>query len=85
MVDSLRSAVDIAVYFGGSSESVPGRRTTIDIKEQVEFDAEEPFWSDLERALGREVELLVLNRAPVTVCATAAVTPAGSTWSGSGR
>jgi uncharacterized protein YutE (UPF0331/DUF86 family)/predicted nucleotidyltransferase len=65
------SDIDVAVYFGRPEESVAERGTSLDIEEPVEFDDEGPLWSDLERALGRDVELLVLNRAPATVCAQA--------------
>ncbi|MFP4431117.1 MAG: HepT-like ribonuclease domain-containing protein [Spirochaetaceae bacterium] len=65
------SDVDVAVYFGGPGESVAARGTTLDIEEPVEFEEEGPLWSDLEREAGRDVELLVLNRAPATVCAEA--------------
>jgi uncharacterized protein YutE (UPF0331/DUF86 family)/predicted nucleotidyltransferase len=65
------SDVDVAVYFGGAAESVAARGTTLDIEEPVEFDEEGPLWSDMERAVGRNIELLVLNRAPATVCGAA--------------
>lgn len=65
------SDIDVAIYFGRPEESVAERGTSLDIEEPVEFDDEGPLWSDMEGALGRNVEILVLNRAPATVCAQA--------------
>ncbi len=54
------SDVDIAVYFQ------PKERFT-EIETQRQFDVEHTVWQALERLIGREVDLLVLNRAPATV------------------
>jgi predicted nucleotidyltransferase len=60
-----RSDVDVAVYFH------PRERHPVEIEEEVFYPAESEIWGDLERILSREVELLVLNRVPATVAASA--------------
>ena len=60
-----RSDVDIAVYF------YPRRRHPIELEEEVFYESEGEIWGDLERILKKEVELLVLNRVPATVAASA--------------
>ena len=62
---TIRSDVDIAVYF------YPEKRKPIEVEEEVFYDGEDKIWSDLERLLNKEVELLVLNRVPATVAASA--------------
>lgn len=59
------SDVDIAVYFS------PEKRYPIEFEEEIYYKSEDEIWSDLERMIKREVELLVLNRAPSTVAASA--------------
>ena len=63
--DTPRSDVDVAVYF------YPKRRRPIEFEEEIYYEGEEEIWSDLEELLNREVELLVLNRAPATVADSA--------------
>jgi predicted nucleotidyltransferase len=60
-----RSDVDVAVYF------YPRARHPVEIEEEVFYPAESEIWGDLERISGREVELLVLNRAPAMVAVSA--------------
>ena len=60
-----RSDVDVAVYF------YPRARHPVEIEEEVFYPAEGEIWGDLERISGREVELLVLNRAPAMVAVSA--------------
>ena len=60
------SDVDVAVY-GASA----GR---LEIEQERELDREVEIQIALERATQRNVELLVLNRAPATVCAAALTT-----------
>jgi uncharacterized protein len=60
-----RSDVDIAVYF------FPRERHPVEIEGEFFYPAEGEIWGDLERLLGKEVELLVLNRVPATVAASA--------------
>ncbi len=59
------SDVDVAVYFTMSGDFLdwedPGSR----------FEGEDRIWSDVELILGRDVDLLVLNRAPATVAESA--------------
>ncbi len=60
-----RSDIDVAVYF------YPRKRHPIEIEEEVFYPAESEIWGDLERLLGKEVELLVLNRVPAPVAVSA--------------
>jgi len=59
------SDVDIAVYF------YPEKRHPIEYEEEVFYSAENEIWGDLEGLLNRSVELLVLNRAPASIAASA--------------
>ena len=54
------SDIDIAVYFA------PGRER-VDIESDYRPPHEDEVWADLERICGRQVDLLVLNRAPVDI------------------
>jgi len=60
------SDLDVAVYCESG-----GR---LEIEEQREIPEEAAVQIALERASGRNVDLLVLNRAPATVCASALLT-----------
>ncbi len=74
---TLESDVDIAVYLVSPDDpgSLPDGRTGIpEVEAQTQFAAEPQLWSDLERISGREVDLVVLNRAAATVCAGALLT-----------
>ena len=57
------SDLDVAVY-GGTAGA-------LEIEQTRELEGEVKVQLSLERATGRNVELLVLNRAPATVCAQA--------------
>ena len=59
------SDIDIAVYF------YPGVRYPVEYEEDVYYDGENEIWVDLEELLGKEVELLVLNRVSASVSASA--------------
>ena len=59
------SDVDIAVYF------YPERKHPIEYEEAVNYENEDAIWADMERLLKKEVELLVLNRVPATIAASA--------------
>lgn len=59
------SDVDIAVYF------YPSLRHPIEFEEGVYYKGENEIWGDIERLLKKEVELLVLNRVPATIAASA--------------
>ena len=59
------SDVDIAVYF------YPQKKHPIEYEEEAFYPTEDEIWSDLERILKREVELLVLNRVSASVAASA--------------
>ena len=57
------SDIDIAVYYDPPNK-------IIEYETQTQYPAEDRIWFDLERLTGREVDLLVLNRAPVTIVDT---------------
>ena len=59
------SDIDVAVYF------YPERRRPIEFEERVYYEKEGEIWADIEKLLKKEVELLVLNRAPATIAASA--------------
>lgn len=59
------SDVDVAVYF------YPKNRHPVEYEESVYYKREHDIWTDLERILKKEVELLVLNRCPASVAASA--------------
>lgn len=59
------SDVDIAVYF------YPKNRHPIEFEENIFYDVEDEILSDIARLLNKEVELVVLNRVPSTVAASA--------------
>ena len=59
------SDVDVAVYF------YPKRRRPVEFEEPIYYEGEDQIWADLDRLLKKEVELVVLNRVPATVSASA--------------
>lgn len=59
------SDVDIAVYFYSE------KRHPVEYEEEVFYEGEDYIWTDLERMIKKEVELLVLNRVSATVSASA--------------
>jgi predicted nucleotidyltransferase len=59
------SDVDIAVYF------YPEKRHPIEYEEAVFYPTEDEIWSDVERLLKREIEMLVMNRVSSCVAASA--------------
>jgi len=59
------SDVDIAVYF------YPDDRHPIEYEAETRYSMENRVWSDLERVLKKEVDLLVLNRVSATVATSA--------------
>ncbi|MFP4408844.1 MAG: type VII toxin-antitoxin system MntA family adenylyltransferase antitoxin [Spirochaetaceae bacterium] len=60
------SDIDVAVYLDSGGQ--------LEVEEEREFPEEAEIQIALERALGRNVEILLLNRAPATVCASAVET-----------
>lgn len=62
---TILSDVDIGVYF------CPEKKHPIEYEEEVFYAGEDEIWADLERILRKEVELIVLNRVPATVAASA--------------
>jgi len=62
---TIRSDVDIAVYF------YPEKKRPLEVEAEVFYEGEDRIWADLERLLNKEVDLLVLNRVPATVGASA--------------
>lgn len=85
---SLASRVDIAFAFLFGSAAT-GRQTTesdtdvavflrdganaLQVEAEVSFAQEEEIWRELERIFQTEVDLVILNRAPATVCASALI------------
>jgi len=59
------SDVDIAIYF------YPEKRHPIEYEEEVFYPTEDKIWSDVERILKKEIEMLVLNRVSASVAASA--------------
>jgi uncharacterized protein len=59
------SDIDLAVYF------IPPQRAPVEFEDEVYYPGEQEIWDALEALLHREVELLVLNRAPAPVAAGA--------------
>lgn len=55
------SDIDIAIYYYSEEKGF------IDIEEDAYFTSENEIWADLENLLKREVELIILNRAPATI------------------
>ncbi len=59
------SDVDIAVYF------YPEERHPIEYEKDIFYEAEDKIWSDIEKILKKEVELIVMNRASASISASA--------------
>ncbi len=59
------SDIDVAVYF------YPATKHPVEFEEEAFYDTEDVIWADLEKILSKEVEMLVLNRAPSSVAASA--------------
>lgn len=55
------SDVDIGVYI--KSSGISG-----EIEALTRYDCEDEIWSDVEEIVGREVDLVVLNRARSSIC-----------------
>lgn len=64
-VGGMDSDVDVAVYFRPTSGFLQWDDPT------AWYESEDEIWLDLEEMLGREVDLLVLNRAAPTVAESA--------------
>ncbi len=58
------SDIDIGIYFYPAGDK-------IEIEEDVRYECEEEIWEDIEKLLKKEVDLVVLNRAPSTICLSA--------------
>ena len=62
------SDIDVAVYFRANPDAAG--RTPLEVEaEDARYPSENEIWGDLERRLKREVDLVVLNRAPATLAA----------------
>jgi uncharacterized protein len=68
--EGLESDVDVAVYLHDPSLG-PGDRQPLEVEEQKTYPGERELWREIEAIVNREVDLLVLNRAPATVAAAA--------------
>ena len=62
------SDTDIALYFVAPEQEGP---RPLQVEVEAFFQGEEAIWRELERIVGTEVDLVVLNRAPATVAAAA--------------
>ena len=63
------SDIDIGIYFYPAGDKIEGDK--IEIEEDVRYECEEEIWEDIEKLLKKEVDLVVLNRAPSTICLSA--------------
>lgn len=63
--EGMESDLDIAVYFK------PGTNVLEWQEPDAHYDAENQIWMETERIAGREIDLLVLNRAPATIAESA--------------
>lgn len=68
------SDVDVAVYLGSAEAAASGSGGIPDIEEELQFAGEPELWAALEAAAGTNVDLVVLNRAPATIAASALLT-----------
>jgi len=59
------SDIDVAIYF------YPKSRKPIEFEEPIYYEKESEIWTELEKLLEKEVEVLILNRAPATISASA--------------
>jgi len=57
------SDLDIAIYFNPTQQR-------LEWESKTQYPTEDRIWLDLERLSGREIDLLVLNRAPATMVDT---------------
>jgi len=58
-----RSDVDIAIYF------YPVVRRPVEFEADGAYDGENVIWADIETIVGKDVDMIVLNRVPATVAA----------------
>ena len=68
--EGLESDVDVALYLCDPSLA-SGDRPALEVEEQKSYPNERELWREIESIVNREVDLLVLNRAPATVAAPA--------------
>jgi predicted nucleotidyltransferase/uncharacterized protein YutE (UPF0331/DUF86 family) len=62
------SDIDVAVYFSPALRA--NDQALLDLEEEsARYPQEDALWGSLEEALGRPVDLVVLNRAPATLAA----------------
>jgi uncharacterized protein len=59
------SDIDIAIYFQPEGHTLEWEETGF------QYDSEDQIWLDIERIVGREVDLLILNRAAPTIADSA--------------
>jgi len=62
--EGLESDLDVGIYFRPKTK-------TLEWQSDSHYDSEKKIWMELERIAGREIDLLVLNRAPATVADSA--------------
>jgi len=63
-----RLNVRMAFLFGSVERGVASTESDVDVAVYLEEEgAEGTLWADIERLVGREVDLVVLNRAPALI------------------
>lgn len=63
--ECIESDIDIALYFKSKTDVLEWQNTN------SYFESENKIWIEIERIVGREVDLVVLNRAAATVADSA--------------
>jgi predicted nucleotidyltransferase len=59
------SDIDIAVYL------YPENRHPVEYEEEIYYDVEDQIWVDIENLIKKDIEMVVLNRVPSTIAASA--------------
>jgi len=66
-----RKEVRLAFFFGSAAAGRSGRMSDVDVAVYLDAEddeVEDSLQSELERLLRKEVDLVVMNRAPATLC-----------------
>ena len=70
--ETLESDVDVGVYLRDPKAQDP-LSNLVKIEAETRYPGEDELWAGVERIVRREVDLVVLNRAPATVAADAVI------------
>lgn len=78
-----RDEISMAFVFGSVASGSQGRESDLDLaiyfktphgeiewESDARYPTEDEIWGDLERIAGKEIDLVVLNRSPATICDT---------------